>query len=770
MYIEKINIKSFGRLSDVSFELSPKINLFEGDNETGKTTVASFVKFMLYGLSPKSPDGGTVSERKKYIGWNTGIAAGSMSIVTDDGRHVLIERVLTESTTSGGSTAYREAVKMTDENTGGEIFHGEVPGEALFGVPEEIFTSTAFIRRLGGAGIDGSKLSATAENLLFSADESVSADKAISKLDDARRKLLHKNGKGGLIYELERERDEKGELLSRAMSDASGQIALEGALESAKMNLEDAERDLAAARQKSENFDAVRNLRRFDELHSVKSELNGIYSEMNTYVAENTKNGHFPNARYIESLTSSTNALRQAGEEIEAASEALDAVESERRYGADIELDESLDDENVRDDIIYDVESRHRNKVSLTVTALLCFFMMAGCVAAAYFLADNLSSTWQIGLLAAGVLFGVCAIIITIAAAVSSHNCSRLLKKYGARNVKGIEAALDAMAENLKYERENGDRRAELEAELEVKKSAYEEELAGAEKLIYVRSPELAGEDIMKALSGTLSECRTIYAGYVAISARAEDKKHRIEEIIQMTDGADETAIRALTSKINVSEYEALKPDDIKRQLTFAENRTEQIKGRIHELELKLSALGKRDDPARLEVEYEALTNKISAYRQRYDAILLAIDALSGAGRAMRESVTPRLRESAKRYLSRITGERYKSVLLDSSFRMTVEADGAYRELDFLSGGTTDCAYLSLRLALTELLFGKEAPPLIFDEAFASTDDERTAAALSMLASSKGQTLLFTCRSREGELLAEIDGGNASFSLLKLQI
>ena len=101
---------------------------------------------------------------------------------------------------------------------------------------------------------------------------------------------------------------------------------------------------------------------------------------------------------------------------------------------------------------------------------------------------------------------------------------------------------------------------------------------------------------------------------------------------------------------------------------------------------------------------------------------------------------------------------------------MTVEADGAYRELDFLSGGTTDCAYLSLRLALTELLFGKEAPPLIFDEAFASTDDERTAAALSMLASSKGQTLLFTCRSREGELLAEIDGGNASFSLLKLQI
>ena len=47
MIIEKVNIKSFGVLTDMSLEFSETVNVIEGENESGKSTVAAFIKYML---------------------------------------------------------------------------------------------------------------------------------------------------------------------------------------------------------------------------------------------------------------------------------------------------------------------------------------------------------------------------------------------------------------------------------------------------------------------------------------------------------------------------------------------------------------------------------------------------------------------------------------------------------------------------------------------------------------------------------------------------
>ena len=41
MYIEKLQINSFGKLSDLTLELAPGINIIEGANESGQSTIAS---------------------------------------------------------------------------------------------------------------------------------------------------------------------------------------------------------------------------------------------------------------------------------------------------------------------------------------------------------------------------------------------------------------------------------------------------------------------------------------------------------------------------------------------------------------------------------------------------------------------------------------------------------------------------------------------------------------------------------------------------------
>ena len=50
MIIEKIDIKSFGGLSDVSLEFGESINVIEGRNEAGKSTIAAFIRYMLLGF------------------------------------------------------------------------------------------------------------------------------------------------------------------------------------------------------------------------------------------------------------------------------------------------------------------------------------------------------------------------------------------------------------------------------------------------------------------------------------------------------------------------------------------------------------------------------------------------------------------------------------------------------------------------------------------------------------------------------------------------
>ena len=54
MKIERIRIESFGRLSDFELNLSQGINILEGPNESGKSTIAAFIRFIFYGLSAKA--------------------------------------------------------------------------------------------------------------------------------------------------------------------------------------------------------------------------------------------------------------------------------------------------------------------------------------------------------------------------------------------------------------------------------------------------------------------------------------------------------------------------------------------------------------------------------------------------------------------------------------------------------------------------------------------------------------------------------------------
>ena len=62
MIIKELNIIEFGCLKDKKISLCDTLNIISGENESGKSTVMLFIKFMFYGLPRRSAKAPTVSD------------------------------------------------------------------------------------------------------------------------------------------------------------------------------------------------------------------------------------------------------------------------------------------------------------------------------------------------------------------------------------------------------------------------------------------------------------------------------------------------------------------------------------------------------------------------------------------------------------------------------------------------------------------------------------------------------------------------------------
>ena len=156
MYIESLQITSFAGIMGYELSLSDGVNIVRGDNEAGKSTVAEFIRYVLYGFNGKS-------DRERYLGFSSNAVAGSI-VIRDGDKRYRIERK---------TVGTKDTVEVYDLETGSTCYDGKVPGEVFFGMPSGLFASTAFVGQTGGSRINGKDTSELLDNLLFAADEGV---------------------------------------------------------------------------------------------------------------------------------------------------------------------------------------------------------------------------------------------------------------------------------------------------------------------------------------------------------------------------------------------------------------------------------------------------------------------------------------------------------------------------------------------------------------------------------------------------------------------
>jgi len=761
MRILSIHIEQFGMLENRDFTFSPGMNILEGQNESGKSTLQAFIKFIFYGMPARSAAEG-IPDRTRYLNWNTGRAAGSMTVACERGEY-RIERSLAR--TQNGADSSRESVleslQIIDLTTGSPLPRGTQPGDYFFGVPATVFDSTAFVRQLGAGGVDGSGVSEALENLMTSASESSNTGRALTRLDSARKALLHKNGRGGEIFTLQAERTAAANRLARAKEASAERIAAQSRLDSLVASAAEAREKLATLTARCDACDALMLLRRFESLHALENKTAELRAALADLHAREGAGDFFPDRAYAAALRDLERRIAAAESDLSLAETDLARMRYEQpgdraRAGLAAEIRTA----GGIDALTGEFDALTHSAKALKRLSILCFILGTLSIAAGIALVLMLPSWTKAG--CAIALIGLPLLASGIAGLSAGRRRLReqaeLCRRYGF----GGEPDADAFAEWLS--------------------SCFgeEEQLKGYEEVLEqvqagINGKQAALDALRSEALDTLSRWKiSVTDGGLAeaLSAaipRAERDAAEAEELCrdlakyegvcrstadELSD-QDEAALRRRVDALGDDPSE-MNLTTLRREREFCTKSLEAIEYRRIETEKQLIALeATTEDPIKLAAKVEELDRRIDTLRARHEAICLAAESITAAAESLRRGVLPSLRERAGELLSTVTDGRYAGVGLGSSMAISVETGDATRPVELLSGGTGDAAYLSLRLALLELLFPGERPPILLDESLAQLDDTRAAAMLRLLGqitAEGGQCLLFTCHTREARM------------------
>ena len=756
MIIEKIVIRSFGLIRDMTLEFSKSINVIEGHNEAGKSTIAAFIKYMLYGFGSSEKEG-ALDERRRRINWTTGTAEGSM-YVSVKGKRYLITRMTTYGE-NAQRPSYKEEATIIDLDTGAPAF-GKVPaGEVFFGAGAELFENTAFLGQIGDSKINEGSVKESIENILFSGAETVNNRRAAARIADKMKILLHEGERGGAIVDLANKQNELSERL-RASDEENKQI-LEKEAELHEIRTRKAAFEDRLARLHSLDVDYKNTMiiQSFDHLHELEQEAEERAAEYGCFVEDNTHLGFSPSADYLTDIAVARNSVNEAYRMLTAAEEAYEeercAVGITREVEAAIQKCDELGGEDaVRMGAIATHRALIRDVVLMTLGGL-----MAVAAGVMFIIAKGALSLIGAGIGAAvlaalGIGFGVYSYF------GKRKELNELEGLLSTNSYRDLIGKISHIAEQRN--RRDGMLRAteNARAAADNARMAYESAKIELSNVI----TRWGGVPPTSELNEFLDSLEERVRAYLDKKAELYAAKSEIEEAVRQMrrtlSDKSEIDIRAQVTPlrrkalVNVN-YEDVIADIEKHKELIAE---EEENARLVDREL-FTLKTKAGDPGELYSKIQALDSRIDELKLRHKAYYIALKSIESASENLRAEISPRLGEYATAMMGVMTDKKYTDFDVSDGLAVTFTApDGEQKSVDFLSGGTRDLAYIAVRLALVDMLY-TERPPLVFDESFAHQDNVRAKAmmkALVKLAKEGSQSFIFTCRNREGTLATEL--------------
>ncbi|MDR0286972.1 MAG: AAA family ATPase, partial [Clostridiales bacterium] len=775
-------IQGFGKIVDKFFTLGEGVNLLYGPNETGKTTLLSFIKAMFYGIDGRSRE----NTKEKYSPWYSDSMGGYIKF-EHSGTEYVLQRDF-------GNSRKTDNISFFNELTGEPITlnDGQEVGEYIFGMSRGAFENSLYIPQTGNvvntskdkSGEIISKLTALGGN--GTEDSSV---KAIEKrLKDAMGKLRTPRSGNGIIDRLEVRRNELLEKLNDIEELNRHADELRVLLDEQETQADESEKQLKLINRSIDVISAKQVIDEKNKILNAVSESDGYKERLNAYGYET----RFFNSEGLAECRSLDNRINNLEGEVTNLQSEI-AITEERLDKLNLKINELKPYENSdaleinalnskieeNKDILNETFYRENNttridKAVKNKNRILNIFLIVSVVIS---LAGLLGLVLNMDYKPFWILLILIGLVLII---FSTFNKSEIKK---ADKTKIFTIMNELEAEKTKILSNWGGTDEKMK-EYVFKLKSYRDQEEDIESHYHNLESRLIES------KETLNDMKVSLLGkYSLIWPEKDLDTFSREELLddyeketldfERISRENEQYDSILTNFLNGETPDALKPrwERAETLLASLDSEAPLIPGTVEELE-KLSTevnlalifhreqraaisaqinliRGENGFPEETAAELEEINASLEGYRRYYNVLEIACENITAAFEEVQKIFGPALNLEVSNILKKLTAGKYDKLRVTRDFDISVTEVQTERLIDsaVLSGGTFEQIFFAFRLAVAKLISAEL--PLFLDDVFSEFDDIRLKyAADFLLEYSKErdvQVILCTCRQKVAE-------------------
>ncbi|MCR5830334.1 MAG: AAA family ATPase [Lachnospiraceae bacterium] len=774
MRIIECNIMNFGTLCDFHFDFSDGINRIVRGNGFGKSTLAAFIRVMLYGFEGEGKRDSLSRERKFYEPWQGGNYGGE--IVFSVGEKCY--RV----TRTFGKKADTDTFELRDVRTNLVVNdYSEHLGIELFDMDSDTFRRTVFVGQDGVETSVNDTINGRIGALVDNTDDLDAFEKAKTSLEEMINSLTPRR-KTGEVSRL-------NERITGLDADIMPASELEKSMESVLEMREKEDDNLKQLREEKNRLATkAKELGAYMEIETGKERYEKLLSDRTAKAEElESYRKELPEGIDISRIPDSMKLRSLAQNHVKASAELMST-----KY---IELTEREEENYQRLKALYDgedptgkaegyvetwreIKEREREiteKEELRVKAEKEMIRET-----------TNGNRYRIACLAVSLVFIIVAVVlfvttddptpgfVTCAFAMLGVILSFVLAAPHRSNAKqrGKERDILKRDTDILKDRNESDCK-EISAFLSKYKKDVEPDMIPVslrdivnEHEIYLgleskreRAVNAAQEArtaveqidrfVSEMLGADISDDPVVRLQHLAdISDKAKDALNAYDQIVnKISDFERENDIEAIKNTVVPKTDESL--SDITARLKDVTELEDESAKRLALLDKRSDELAQNlDEISSKRVERDRLTEERNDKLEAYDSCVIAKEHLIRAKETLSSRYIKPILDKFMYYHTMITGQNTREYMVDANIDVSVKEQGMNRSVLQLSKGLRDVVGLSLRMAFIDVMFPQEKPILILDDPFVNLDRANLEAAekLMRIIAKDYQVIFFAAR------------------------
>lgn len=324
MRLVSCHIENFGKLNNFSMEFEEGCNVICYENGWGKSTLAAFIKVMLYGFEEEKSRDELKNERKRYRPWQGGVYGGRLEFEAG-GEHYVISRTF-------GTKEKEDTFSLRKKSTNLECKdYSMAVGEDLFSLDCNSFCRTVFVSQNDCETGSTDSINAKLGNLAEDTEDINNYENVNQRFLDLINQMSPTR-KTGSLYKLKEEisRLEENVRVGRDVDRTIEEICdmLHGKLEEQRTLREEQEKLLVRQKEISAYRDIQGKREKYDDICRE-------YEERKKQVQEEKSHfpGRVPDRQELEDMIAQSGGLPAAVEAVRI----YDLTEDEIRRGKQLE-------------------------------------------------------------------------------------------------------------------------------------------------------------------------------------------------------------------------------------------------------------------------------------------------------------------------------------------------------------------------------------------------------------------------------------------------